>query len=208
MYRKDKRTGTHPVKASYRAVKDFPKSRLPSPESQQALALVFSVRWQQMKPKSHCLIVFSDQHVQALSCPLVVGHLHSNKALFCKLSKRSQVKLVFNFKSKYCRFWSENFPPLRSFPLFANQGIYLHRFKKKLTVSTRSRVKMIQDRDEEENTHLQNHHQVRNPHHGLEERMKALTRLYEWQKQSSINFINSSPKPDANLSKCGSFGQS
>ncbi|KAL4559376.1 hypothetical protein LXL04_031514 [Taraxacum kok-saghyz] len=67
-----------------------------------------------------------------------------------------------------------------------------------MPVSTRSHVKVIQDRSEEENNHMQNHHQLRNPHHGLKEKMKALTQLYEQQKQSSIALRNTSPKPDAN----------
>ncbi|CAI9266883.1 unnamed protein product [Lactuca saligna] len=68
-----------------------------------------------------------------------------------------------------------------------------------MPVSTRSHMNVIQDRNEEENTYLQNHQQLRNPHHGLKEKMKALTQLYEQQKQSSIAFRNPSPKPDANL---------
>ncbi|KAI3684964.1 hypothetical protein L6452_34194 [Arctium lappa] len=70
-----------------------------------------------------------------------------------------------------------------------------------MPVSTRSQVNVIQDQNEndQENTHLgNNHHQFRNPHHGLKEKMKALTQLYEQQKQSSIALRNPSPKPDGN----------
>ncbi|KAL8225743.1 hypothetical protein R6Q57_018300 [Mikania cordata] len=70
-----------------------------------------------------------------------------------------------------------------------------------MPVSTRSQVTVIQDRydmkDDQENTHLGNH-QLRNPHHGLKEKMKALTQLYEQQKQSSISLRNPCPKPDSN----------
>ncbi|KVH98473.1 hypothetical protein Ccrd_023323 [Cynara cardunculus var. scolymus] len=74
-----------------------------------------------------------------------------------------------------------------------------------MPVSTRSQVNVIQDQNEDErismrsdqeNTHLGNHHHLRNPHHGLKEKMKALTQLYEQQKQSSIALRNPSPKPD------------
>ncbi|KAF9671398.1 hypothetical protein SADUNF_Sadunf12G0043300 [Salix dunnii] len=37
---------------------------------------------------------------------------------------------------------------------------------------------------------------LRNPHHGLKEKMKALTLLYEQQKKSSSIFRNPSPKPE------------
>lgn len=37
-------------------------------------------------------------------------------------------------------------------------------------------------------------HQKRNPHHGLKEKMKALTLLYEQQKQASVGFKNLAPK--------------
>lgn len=60
-------------------------------------------------------------------------------------------------------------------------------------------MNVIQDqnemRDDQENADLGNHHQLRNPHHGLKEKMKALTQLYEQQKQS---LRNPSPKPDKN----------
>lgn len=68
-----------------------------------------------------------------------------------------------------------------------------------MPVSTRSHVNVIRDQNEDENSHLSNHHQLRNPHHGLKEKMKALTQLYEQQKQSSIALRNPSPKPDTNL---------
>ncbi|XP_071691789.1 kinesin-like protein KIN-8A [Rutidosis leptorrhynchoides] len=71
-----------------------------------------------------------------------------------------------------------------------------------MPVSTRSRVNVVQEknemRDDQEHTNLGNHHQLRNPHHGLKEKMKALTQLYEKQKQSSIAMRNPSPKPDKN----------
>ncbi|KAF5818072.1 putative plus-end-directed kinesin ATPase [Helianthus annuus] len=67
-------------------------------------------------------------------------------------------------------------------------------------VATRSQVNVIQERnemrDEQDNPNLGNRHQLRNPHHGLKEKMKALTQLYEQQKQSSISLRNPSPKPD------------
>ncbi|KAJ9559980.1 hypothetical protein OSB04_005140 [Centaurea solstitialis] len=66
-----------------------------------------------------------------------------------------------------------------------------------MPVSTRSNVIQDQsDQDEPENTHLGNHHHhhnLRNPHHGLKEKMKALTQLYEQQKQSSMALRNPSP---------------
>ncbi|KAI3762735.1 hypothetical protein L1987_53176 [Smallanthus sonchifolius] len=55
-----------------------------------------------------------------------------------------------------------------------------------MPVSTRSQVTVIQDQEN-------SHRQLRNPHHGLKEKMKALTQLYEQQKQSSRN---PSPKLD------------
>ncbi|XP_071733196.1 kinesin-like protein KIN-8A [Rutidosis leptorrhynchoides] len=72
-----------------------------------------------------------------------------------------------------------------------------------MPVSTRSQVNVVQDqnemRDDQQHTILGNHHhQVRNPHHGLKEKMKALTQMYEQQKQSSIAMRNPSPKPDKN----------
>ncbi|KAK9073270.1 hypothetical protein SSX86_007594 [Deinandra increscens subsp. villosa] len=60
-----------------------------------------------------------------------------------------------------------------------------------MPVSTRSQVTVIQDQEN-------SRHQLRNPHHGLKEKMKALTQLYEQQKQSSNSLRNPSPKPDQN----------
>ncbi|XP_065860668.1 kinesin-like protein KIN-8A [Euphorbia lathyris] len=40
--------------------------------------------------------------------------------------------------------------------------------------------------------------QFRNPHHGLKERMKALTQLYEQQKKASLALRHSSPKSEDN----------
>ncbi|XP_002511996.3 kinesin-like protein KIN-8A isoform X1 [Ricinus communis] len=37
---------------------------------------------------------------------------------------------------------------------------------------------------------------LRNPHHGLKEKMKALTLLYEQQKRASLAYRNQSPKPE------------
>nr|XP_043636995.1 kinesin-like protein KIN-8A [Erigeron canadensis] len=65
-----------------------------------------------------------------------------------------------------------------------------------MPVSTRSQVNVIQDQSDQENTHFRKHHELRNPHHGLKEKMKALTQLYEQQKQSSNSVRNPSPKPD------------
>ncbi|GJT02570.1 kinesin-like protein KIN-8A [Tanacetum coccineum] len=68
-----------------------------------------------------------------------------------------------------------------------------------MPVSTRSRVNVIQDQSDQENMKdLGDQQQLRNPHHGLKEKMKALTQLYEQQKQSSIGNRNMSPKPDVN----------
>ncbi|KAK1427255.1 hypothetical protein QVD17_15938 [Tagetes erecta] len=58
-----------------------------------------------------------------------------------------------------------------------------------MPVSTRSQMK-----DDQENVGTR--HQLRNPHHGLKEKMKALTQLYEQQKQSSVSVRNRSPVPD------------
>ncbi|XP_076939414.1 kinesin-like protein KIN-8A [Bidens hawaiensis] len=55
-----------------------------------------------------------------------------------------------------------------------------------MPVSTRSRVNVIQEIDDQENSS--------NPHHRLKEKMKALTQLHERQKQSSISLRNPSPK--------------
>ncbi|PWA75604.1 hypothetical protein CTI12_AA240050 [Artemisia annua] len=51
-----------------------------------------------------------------------------------------------------------------------------------MPVSTRSRVNVIQDQSDQENMKaLGDQQQLRNPHHGLKEKMKALTQLYEQQ---------------------------
>lgn len=47
---------------------------------------------------------------------------------------------------------------------------------------------------DQEQTHLNLH--LRNPHHGLKEKMKALTLLYEQQKKASAALRNPSPKPE------------
>ncbi|XP_050238995.1 kinesin-like protein KIN-8A isoform X2 [Mercurialis annua] len=51
-----------------------------------------------------------------------------------------------------------------------------------------------------QNTHSSSHEQngtkSRNPHHGLKEKMKALTLLYEQQKRGSLAYRNHSPKPE------------
>ncbi|GAV85410.1 Kinesin domain-containing protein [Cephalotus follicularis] len=50
--------------------------------------------------------------------------------------------------------------------------------------------------DQEDSYFNDPYHQLRNPHHGLKEKMKALTLLYEQQKRASSAFKNPSPKPE------------
>ncbi|XP_004301084.1 PREDICTED: kinesin-like protein KIF19 [Fragaria vesca subsp. vesca] len=63
-----------------------------------------------------------------------------------------------------------------------------------MPVSTRSQSerKPRSDYQEQTQTHLNNHLLLRNPHHGLKEKMKALTLLYEQQKQASAALRNPS----------------
>lgn len=58
-----------------------------------------------------------------------------------------------------------------------------------MPVSTRSQIKTDPDQTDP------NQNPLRNPHHGLKEKMKALTLLYEQQKQALKNPLEQPPQP-------------
>ncbi|XP_038687170.1 kinesin-like protein KIN-8A isoform X2 [Tripterygium wilfordii] len=62
-----------------------------------------------------------------------------------------------------------------------------------MPVSTRSQaINPLQNGPSEDHGSLH----LRNPHHGLKEKMKALSSLYEQQKKASLGLKNPSPKPE------------
>nr|GMD32578.1 kinesin-like protein KIN-8A isoform X1 [Ipomoea batatas] len=65
----------------------------------------------------------------------------------------------------------------------------------KMPVSTRSQISSGKTRGKPENQEL-GAAAMRNPHHGLKEKMKALTLLYEQQKQAAMALKNQSLKAD------------
>ncbi|XP_031091346.1 kinesin-like protein KIN-8A isoform X2 [Ipomoea triloba] len=65
----------------------------------------------------------------------------------------------------------------------------------KMPVSTRSQISSSKTRGKPENQEL-GAAAMRNPHHGLKEKMKALTLLYEQQKQAAMALKNQSLKAD------------
>lgn len=74
-----------------------------------------------------------------------------------------------------------------------------------MPVSTRSQVTNHEENEQRTRTRHRSDQEdasshvnvaLRNPHHGLKEKMKALTLLYEQQKRASSAFRNQSPKPD------------
>ncbi|EXC28039.1 Kinesin-like protein KIF19 [Morus notabilis] len=61
-----------------------------------------------------------------------------------------------------------------------------------MPVSTRSQITNHEQSQEEENYNNTNINPLRNPHHGLKEKMRALTLLYEQQKRASLALKNQS----------------
>ncbi|CAN4086186.1 unnamed protein product [Withania somnifera] len=66
--------------------------------------------------------------------------------------------------------------------------------RSQITNSRPQNDQRIRPRTDQEDTQMARN--LRNPHHGLKEKMKALTLLYEQQKQSSVAIKNQSFKPE------------
>ncbi|KAA8541151.1 hypothetical protein F0562_025103 [Nyssa sinensis] len=99
-----------------------------------------------------------------------------------------------------------SYPSTEQLGLQENQGhVWIVRFNR-MPVSTRSQINTNPEqndsnqhhitrlRADQEETHMG--HTLRNPHQGLKEKMKALTLLYEQQKQASAALKNPPSKPE------------